>query len=75
MLILDQFGIIQNHQTFPIPQTSSLSWIFFCRFLQQDSSSSHTLTFVLLSLIDFAIIHGFICFLVGLLLFVIFFKV
>ena len=44
---------------------------YFCRFLQQDSSSSHTLTFVLF---DFAIIHGFICFLVGLLLFVIFLK-
>ena len=39
MLILDQFGIIQNIQTSPIPQTSFLVGTFFCRFLQQDGSN------------------------------------
>ena len=29
MLIQEQFGIIQNLQTFPIPQTSFLVWTFF----------------------------------------------
>ena len=28
MLIYDQFGIIQNFQTSPIPQTSFLPWTF-----------------------------------------------
>ena len=37
-MIKDQFGIIQNLQTSPIPQTSFLPWTFFCRFLQQDCS-------------------------------------
>ena len=40
MLIQDQFGIIQNRQTSPISQTSFLVGTFFCRFLQQDDSSS-----------------------------------
>ena len=39
MLIKDQFCIIQNLQTSPIPQTSFLVGNF-CRFLQQDGSST-----------------------------------
>ena len=38
MLNQDQFDIIQNLQTFPIPQTSFLIEIF-CSFLQQDGSN------------------------------------
>ena len=38
ILIDDKFGIIQNLQTSPIPQTSFLHWTFFDRFLQQDCS-------------------------------------
>ena len=40
MLIVDQFGIIQNLQTLTIPQTSFMVGTFFCRFLHQDSSKS-----------------------------------
>ena len=29
---LDQFGIIQNLQTSPIPQSSFLAWTFFAAF-------------------------------------------
>ena len=29
LIIYDQFGIIQNHQTSPIPRTSFLPWPFF----------------------------------------------
>ena len=39
MLIYDQFGMNQNLQMSPIPQTSSWSLTFFCRFLQQTGSS------------------------------------
>ena len=46
MLIQDQFGIIQNHQMSPIPQTIFLVWDFFCRFLQQDSSTTTTAIFL-----------------------------
>ena len=38
MLIQDQFDIIQNLQTSPVPEPVSCL-DFFCRFLQQDSSS------------------------------------
>jgi hypothetical protein len=42
MFILDQFGIIQNLQMSPIPQ--SVSWFgLFCRFLQQAGSSPDAL--------------------------------
>ena len=40
MLISDQFGIIQNLQTSPIPKTSFVIRAFFCHFLQLSGSSS-----------------------------------
>ena len=40
MLIVHQFGIIQNLQTLTIPQTSFMVGTFFCRFLHQDSSNN-----------------------------------
>ena len=44
MLIYDQFGIIQNLQMAPIPQTSFLVWTFFAV-----SYSKPALDFVLLT--------------------------
>ena len=44
MLIYDQFGIIQNLQTSPINPNQFLGWAFFCRLLQQDSSSQYELS-------------------------------
>ena len=35
-MLIYQFGIIQNLQMSPIPQTSLSSWTSFCSFLQQD---------------------------------------
>ena len=36
---LNQFGIIQNLQMSPYSPNQFLDWDFFCRFLQQDSST------------------------------------
>ena len=53
MLILDQFGIIQNLQTsVPYSLNQFLGWDVFCRFLQQDGSSTYYSKF------DLADVHG-----------------
>ena len=43
LIFQDQFSIIQNLQTSPIPKTSFLPWTFFCRFLQQYCSNKQEL--------------------------------
>ena len=49
MLIKDQFGIIQNLQTSPIPETSLLVGTF-CHFLQHNSSSNADFLSILIHL-------------------------